>query len=153
MTNHKQPSGHAARGPLAGKAGRKIEGVFVTAEDASRAVNDLLENSVPADQIQVDLVSAAAPPRRLRVGEDSGTSMGALAGAVVGAVVGLAVAVLASFGALGDAWAAAVGSGTALGILSMTVVSAVAGVPIGAVFGMAYWQGRRSLPSIVRRTR
>jgi hypothetical protein len=140
--------GHAARGTLAGKAGAAIEGVFQNAEDASNAVNDLLAQSVPADEIEVYLISAGAPPRKLRIREDSGTRRGALTGAIVGALIGFLIGVLASLGALGEAWTAILMSGTPLDVLSLMIVSAVVGVPIGAVIGMGYWRGRRSLQPI-----
>ena len=140
------PRGHAARGQFAGKAGRAIQGVFRRPEDASSAVNSLLENSVPADEITVYHVGASGSRRRLRVREDAGSLRGALAGAVVGALIGFLIAVLAWFGALGEAWTAVLGSGGALGVLAMMAVTGAVGVPLGVLIGMGYWQGRRSFP-------
>lgn len=140
------PGGRAARGQLAGKAGRAIQGFFRRPEDASSAVNSLLENSVPADEITVYHVATSGSRRRLRVREDAGALRGALAGAVVGALIGFLIAVLAWFGALGEAWTAVLGSGGALGVLAMMAVTGAAGVPLGVLIGMGYWQGRRSFP-------
>lgn len=128
-----------------------VKGLYRTPGDVSRAVDSLVANSVPADDVDVYVVDELGrPTRRLSIRDEPGTTRGAIVGAVVGASLGVVVLALVFLGVLGASWIEAFGPNVAISALALIFVPAAAGVPIGAVIGMGHWQGRKkiSVPEI-----
>jgi hypothetical protein len=119
----------------------------------ARAVDSLVANSIPADELDVYVVDESGKPtRKLNIRDEPGTRRGAILGAVVGASLGLLLVVLAFLDVLGESWIASFGPNAFLAGVALVCVSGAAGVPIGAVIGMGHWQGRKkiSVPDLER---
>jgi hypothetical protein len=121
-----------------------LEGRFDTAEDAAQAVENLVDASIPSDQIDVyTLDRSGNRGPKAKMSQAPGLKRGALLGAAVGAVLGLVafvvVGVTGSFGVDRNALL------TATHALYYIGASAAAGVPLGAAIGMTGWLGKRRL--------
>lgn len=123
-----------------------IKGYFRRSSDVSRAVDSLVANSIPVDELDVYVVDEAGKPiRKLNIRDEPGTRRGAIMGGIVGASLGALLAILAWIDLLGEAWISAFGPNVFLSGMALTCVSGAAGVPIGAVIGMGHWQGRKKI--------
>ena len=128
-----------------------IRGLYRRRGDVSRAVDSLVANNIPVDELDVYVVDELGrPTRRLSIRDEPGTTRGAIAGAIMGASLGAVVLALVFLGVLGESWIDAFGPNVYISTLALLCVPAAAGVPIGAVIGMGHWQGRKkvSVPEV-----
>ena len=123
-----------------------IKGYYRQPRDVSRAVESLVANSIPVDELEVYVVDdSGKPTRKLNIRDEPGTRRGAIIGALVGASLGFLVVLLVFLDVIGGAWIDAFGPNVFLSAVALVCVSGAAGVPIGAVIGMGHWEGRKKI--------
>lgn len=123
-----------------------IKGLYRQPRDVSRAVESLVANSIPVDELEVYVIDELGKPtRRISIRDEPGTRRGAILGALVGASLGAVVVAFVFLGVLGESWIAAFGPNILLSAVALIGVSGAAGVPIGAVIGMGHWEGRKKV--------
>lgn len=120
----------------------QVKAWFHDADEVTRAVDRLVEEKIPPDQIRVTVEdSRGTEVRELPVKERMGALRGAAWGAAGGAAFGVLAVLFLSTGAFTWVGLEPLGSGVAMGMLRAAVGGAVAGVPLGGVLGMARWKG------------
>lgn len=122
----------------------KVSGVFHDRKRVTRAVERLMEKSVPTDGITVTLMDAEGEPKRdIQVEDEPGVLHGALIGAGAGAGLGLVAAIAAIGFYIGwsELWSVVGLSWVMRGAL----VGMVGGVPLGAVIWMGRWRKKEEL--------
>lgn len=125
---------------------RRVRGIFSNREGVTRAVERLARKSVPPDAIDVIVLDARGEPTRsVPVEDEAGTLRGALIGAACGVALGVVIVVLTLAGVFGPVGVELLGTATLAGALRAILMSAVACVPLGALFGMGHWRGRKKI--------
>lgn len=124
------------------RTGPRIEGRFDDAEAARSAVEALLSEKIPEDQIDVFAETGSGARDRIEVKGRLGALHGALIGAVAGALLG-AVGVAA-----GMAWFGPdvmFGGGFVLGVVQGAAAGILPGVVVGGLTGLGRWRGSDDL--------
>lgn len=116
-----------------------VRGVFHDENQVRKAVERLLEQSVPVDEITVTVLDPSDTPKReVPVEDETGVLHGTLIGAAAGGALGFVAAILAIGVYAG--WPELL---TGIGLSWMlrgAVIGAVGGVPLGAILGMGRWR-------------
>jgi hypothetical protein len=138
MLQYRSSDGHPLTYDQEG-AMKRTRGIFGDAEDVRRAVEDLLGNSVPADEIRVLVADEAmSEDREIPVNDEPGAGRGLLLGALGGAFLG-AVAALGAVSVY-QSPSVLVTLGGLQWVLIGAVVGALGGIPLGGVIGLGSWR-------------
>lgn len=122
----------------------KVSGMFHDRKQVRRAVEKLMEKSVPTDEITVTVLDAQGEPKHdVPVEDEPGVLHGALMGAGVGAGLGLVTAMMAIgvYAGWSELWSVVGLSWTLRGAL----IGMIGGVPLGAVIWMGRWRKKDEL--------
>lgn len=124
---------------------RVARGIYHDRDQVRAAVRALLDASVPAHLIRLDLRHPGRGDRTVPIADEAGVVDGAVRGATWGAVLGalllFVVTATVALGAGDGPWAANPFSAAARGALW----GGAAGVTLGAIIGIGRWRGLRDL--------
>lgn len=123
---------------------KTVSGVFHDGNRVTRAVERLVGESVPTDEITVTVMDARGEPKRdVPVEDESGVLNGVLVGAGVGAALGFAAAIVAIGVYVGwsELWSVVGLSWTVRGAL----IGMFGGMPLGGVLWMGRWRKKDQL--------
>ena len=125
---------------------KTVRGVFHDDDQVRRAVERLLERSVPADEIEVTVLDPSGSPMRdVPVEDESGVLHGALIGAAIAGSLGFVAAVLAL--GLYAGWSQLLTGAGLSWMLRGALIGVVGGVPLGGILGMGRWRKNEELAS------
>lgn len=121
-----------------------VRGIFHDERRVTRAVELLVERSVPVDEITVTVLDASGRPKRDIPVEDE---MGALRGAVIGGIAGAALGFVTALLAIGlyAGWAQLPTPAGLSWLLRGALIGLVGGVPLGGLLGMGRWRKTEEL--------
>lgn len=128
---------------------KNVSGVFHDRARVTRAVERLVGESVPTDEITVTVLDARGEPKRdVPVEDESGVLHGVLMGAGVGAALGFVAAILAIGVYVGwsEIWSVVGFSWTVRGAL----IGMFGGMPLGGVLWMGRWRKKEQLADLGR---
>lgn len=124
----------------------QVRGWFQQAEKVAKAVDRLVREKIPEDQIRVTVEDRDGRVlERIPVKQKMGALRGAAWGAGGGAVLGILLILFLSLGAFEWAGFAPMAGAVVVGFLRAAVAGAVAGLVVGGIWGMGHWQGQQEL--------
>jgi hypothetical protein len=127
--------------------GTSVSATFNDRDSLARAVERLSEKSVPGDSVRVFVDDGAGGRREIPVEDESGALRGAFVGAAIGTIAGIGIVIAVALGLYGPADVGVLSFRGVAGALRDVFGVAAAAVPVGAVLGLGYWQGRKTIAS------